>query len=58
MSAASGTSDYFVSKSREAIVGSRTDGGDGNRRGRPPRANTGNPSFYPAALVAIPGFQL
>ena len=44
MSAASGTSDYFVSKSREAIAGGQM---DGNRKQRPPRANTGNPSFYP-----------
>ena len=30
---------------------------DGNRRERPPRANTGNPSFYPPAHVAIQGFH-
>ena len=58
MSTASGTSDYFVSVSREAKAGRGTDGGDGNRSLRPPRANTGNPSFYPAAHLAIPGFQL
>ena len=45
MSAASGTSDYFVSKSREAIAGGQMDGN--RRQQRPPRANTGNPSFYP-----------